>query len=872
MKKIHSVFEIGILEAGGGYRYVTPAGHASHAVYPDVPKARKAALEFGGYELIEDDTPADPTVTGTQHFDGFQIDTYSDGTYGYMTDGGKHREGYKSKDGAEKAAAELAAAGPKGPQVLKSEDKGGYTVNTFTDGTYGYMMPDGTFKNGYKSKDGAGRAGGKLAAKAARAQEDGQAELLEKQARELQGKLQLTYADAVDGMTSRIEVSLKRFAADDAEWQADVAAGKKDAKAYKAWRKDQALHNDRLKALKKALTQDLTAADKMAMAYVNRVPAGVYAEGMNFATYEIEHGAKVNTSFTLYNKNTVMELVANEPDLLPRAAFDKAKDAAWNSRHVTSAVTQAVLQGQTIPQLAASIAGIAAMDQRAAMKAARTAMTSAHSLGKLKGYERAAGMGIDVEKQWLAALDSRTRGSHRHLDGEVVKLDAEFSNGLKYPGDPDGPAPEVYNCRCTLVPVIGDVEYDEVERADKLGKMSYGEWKAEKLTKGRKLANSLDGQLKDVDNEIDALKELMKSSDKTYSGIWKDPVTLADWDMRRDAIGERLEYFEGRVAEAVDAGDDAALVKWRALIDDTEDFDRRGRAYKAHIDDMAALRLKRQSIHRQMVDSGPVEGSAFSDGRKANAWKFDSPAEADRHFRGVCGEVWREAGLAERKGIYGYTRASGALNRPLSGFRKPYSSLGTGWEKKFYVGPGEVWIDYEGKGAAIRDMTSLIEKSTYDRDAWVVRGCGYDAMESFFGESASKLGDMGTDELKSLIGTSNRIQSFVSTSTATDDSFSGGPVAMEIYCPAGSEMMYAEPFSAFSGATNYDDWDGEKKQDRFGRESEMILQRGGYYTVTDVYRENDGKMHVVMELHPEQGYDKFQQDPAEWTGSKSKCK
>lgn len=419
------------------------------------------------------------SVTKTQYFDGFRIDTYSDGTYGYVTDGGEHKEGYKSKDGAENAATELASAEPKGPQVLKSEDKGGYVVNTFTDGTYGYMMPDGTFKNGYKSKNGAGKAGKKLAAKA---HEDAQAELLEKQAQELQEKLQLAYADAIDGMTARIESSLKEFAADDAKWAADVAAGKKDAKAYKAWRKDQALHNDRLKALKKALTQDLTAADKMAMAYVNRVPAGVYAEGMNFATYEIEHGAKANTSFTLYNKNTVMELVANEPGLLPQAAFDKAKDMAWNSRHVTSAVTQAVLQGQTIPQLAASIAGIAAMDQRAAMKAARTAMTSAHSLGKLKGYERAAGMGIDVEKQWSAALDSRTRGSHRHLDGEVAKLDAEFSNGLKYPGDPDGPASEVYNCRCTLVPVIGDVEYDEVERADKLGGMSYEEWKNERKT------------------------------------------------------------------------------------------------------------------------------------------------------------------------------------------------------------------------------------------------------------------------------------------------------------------------------------------------------------------------------------------------------
>lgn len=806
------------------------------------------------------------SVTETRYLDGFQVDAYSDGTYGYMTDGGRHGEGYRSRGGAERAASSAAAAEPKGPRVLKSEDRGGHAVNTFADGTYGYMMPDGAFGNGYRSKAGADRAGRKLAA---RAQADAQAESLERQEQELRERLRLTYADAVDGMTARIEASLEEFAADDARWAADVAAGRRDAEAYRAWRRDQALHSDRLKALARALARDLTAADEMAMAYVNRVPAGVYAEGVNFATYEIEHGAKADTSFTLYDRNTVMELVANEPDLLPRAAFDKAKDSAWNSRHVTSAVTQAVLRGRTVPQLAASIAGIADMDRRAAMRAARTAITSAHSLGKLKGYERAAGMGIDVEKRWLAALDSRTRGSHRHLDGETVGLDAEFGNGLRYPGDPDGPASEVYNCRCTLAPVIGDVEYDEVERANRLGGMGYAEWKGEKLAEGRKLANALDGRLRDVDNEIDVLKGLMRGSDRTYTGIWEDPVTLSDWDARKGAVPGRLEYFERRAAEAADAGDGAASARWRALIDDTEDFDRRGREYRAHIDRMSALRLRRQSIHGQMADLGLAGDSAFGDGRKANAWRFGSPAEADRCLREVCGRVWREATPAEREGVHGYTADSGAWNRPLSGFRKPYGAPGTGWERKFYVGPGDVWIDYEGKGQAIRDMTSIIGKSTYDHDAWLVRGCGYDAMGSFFGTGASKLGGMGADGLKSLVGTSNRIQSFVSAGAAAGEGPGRKPVAVEIYCPAGSEMMYAEPFSAFSGA-GYGEWDGEREQRSFSREPEVILQRGGYYTATDVYRGGDGKMHVVLELHPEQGYDKFQQDPEEWTGPKGR--
>ena len=869
-KQIHSISEIPVKQVFDGWKYETPTGNLSIVSYATPEAAQNVASIYGGYELVEDTA----TVTKTQQFDGFSIDTYSDGTFGYMTDGGKHKEGYKSKDGAKKAAAKLAAKEPKGPQVLKSEDKGGYVINTFSDGTYGYLMPDGTYKNGYKSKDGAGKAGKKLVAKTAKAQAEAQAELLEKQAQALSQKLQQVYADAVASMTAKMEKELAKFEKDKAEWFEDVASGKKTAEQYQAWLKDQSLHNDHVKALKKSLSQDLAAADKMAMAYVNDMPAGVYAEGMNFATYEIEHGAKADLSFTLYDKNTVMELVANEPDLLPQVQLNEGKDFAWNKKHVASAVTQAVLQGQSIPQLATSIAGIAAMDQRAAMRSARTAMTSAHSLGKLKGYENAAKMGIDIQKRWLAALDHRTRSSHRHLDGETVKLDEKFSNGLKYPGDPDGAGSEVYNCRCTMVPVIGDVPYDEVKRASKLGDMTYEEWKNEKLTAGQKKVKSLDDQLKQIDDEIDSLKELMKQEDKTYSSIWKDDVTLADWESKKESIPKKIEYYQQQLDAAKEYQDPKLEQMWVNLIDMTNEFDAKGQAYKARIDKMAQLKLQRQSVHKQMVDLGLVEDSAFSEERKAAAHKFKTPKEADAFMRATSGRVWAAATDAQRDGIYGYTMSSGAWNRPLSGFQKPWSQSGSGWEKKFYEGAGNVWIDYEGKGSQIRSMTEIIEQSTYEEDVWLVRGCDYNAMDSFFRMSESKLRSLTTEQMREqLVGRSNRIGSFVSCGTAFGKGFSSKPVAMEIYCPAGSEMMYAEPFSHYSGASyNGKSWDGKKKQTSFGSEDETILQRGGYYTVTDAYKGSDGKMHVVMELHPEQGYDKFQQDPSEWTGSKKTYK
>lgn len=59
--------------------------------------------------------------------------------------------------------------------------------------------------------------------------------------------------------------------------------------------------------------------------------------------------------------------------------------------------------------------------------------------------------GCNIVKQWDSTLDGRTRHSHKVVDGEIREIDEKFSNGLLYPGDPDGMASEVVNCRCALL-------------------------------------------------------------------------------------------------------------------------------------------------------------------------------------------------------------------------------------------------------------------------------------------------------------------------------------------------------------------------------------------------------------------------------------
>jgi hypothetical protein len=231
--------------------------------------------------------------------------------------------------------------------------------------------------------------------------------------------------------------------------------------------------------------------------------------------------------------------------------------------------------------------------------------------------------------------------------------------------------------------------------------------------------------------------------------------------------------------------------------------------------------------------------------------------------------------MAEKEAIYDYTLMSGKFNRPLSGYQKPWKEFGSGFEAKFKKGDKKVWIDYEGKGDNIRKMTDLISRSTYDIDLWVQRGCNGHAMDSLLSLEDGAFDKMTQEELDKLVDSGGRNYSFMSTAVSKGRGF-GGNVIMNIYAPKGTQMMYAEPFSAFGGTTSgtgglhWDSeprFDGVSKQKTFGAEDEMIIQRGAYYKVKKIEKKN-GKIYVDAEVHPEMGYDTFQQDPDEWKGDK----
>lgn len=294
---------------------------------------------------------------------------------------------------------------------------------------------------------------------------------------EIKERVAREYSAALSQLKGKMKDFEEWYSKENEKWKKLVADGDKTQEDYDKWLKDQAATSRLWRERVDDMAADLTHAGEISAAIVNGTLPEIYAENYNWGTYEIEHGTTIETAYTLYDRDTVYQLIRNGDIPYPQASVDVPKDKRWNRQHLASAITQGILQGESIHDISKRLLTVATMSSASAVRAARTCVTAAENSGRIDSYKRAEGLGISIKKEWLATLDTRTRTSHRHLDGEKVEVGEKFSNGLSFPGDPEGAGSDIYNCRCTLVADLEDFPADNVNRASKLGKMSYDEWK-----------------------------------------------------------------------------------------------------------------------------------------------------------------------------------------------------------------------------------------------------------------------------------------------------------------------------------------------------------------------------------------------------------
>lgn len=315
----------------------------------------------------------------------------------------------------------------------------------------------------------------------------------DKEIEKIEKQIAKEYRQAHKEVSEKLKDYFSRFEKKDAKWQEWVKDGSKTEKEYIEWRKGQILVGERWKELRDTLAQDYANVSKIALSICKEHAPDVYALNHNYATFEVEKGSLLDTSYTLYSRESVERMYRDNPKLYHNYGKAVAKEIkagkqkAWDRKRIQSVLMQGLLQGESIPKLTKRLEIVTKGDHKAAVRNARTMMTGVQNAGRIDAYDRANKMGIPVKKQWLATVDGRTRHWHRQLDGAIVENDEPFENEfgkIMFPGDPEADGANVYNCRCTLLAAIKGFELDvtdpSVRPMPKLKDMTYDEWKADK--------------------------------------------------------------------------------------------------------------------------------------------------------------------------------------------------------------------------------------------------------------------------------------------------------------------------------------------------------------------------------------------------------
>lgn len=317
--------------------------------------------------------------------------------------------------------------------------------------------------------------------------------LTDKELAKLERRIAKLYREAGEELQATIDAYFDQFKKRDEEMKALVGTvqnGKEWTEAdYNQWRLNQIGRGERYQAMRDKVAQRATDANAVAVSYTNDATPGIYSLNRNYAAYTIER-VTGNIVFDLWDEQMVKRLMVEQPDLMPYYPKDRALkrgiDLAYGKKQITASVTSSILQGKSIKHMADDLQKrITTMSRDSAIRTARTAVTGAQNAGRMDSYAAAEKMGIKLKKEWLATLDARTRHSHAMLDGEQVAQDKKFSNGCRFPGDPQGPPWEIYNCRCTLIAAVEGVDTVSAQRrarnpvtgeTELIQNMPYQEW------------------------------------------------------------------------------------------------------------------------------------------------------------------------------------------------------------------------------------------------------------------------------------------------------------------------------------------------------------------------------------------------------------
>ncbi len=241
--------------------------------------------------------------------------------------------------------------------------------------------------------------------------------------------------------------------------------------------------NKELERIAQMLTQDYREVAKI----IKQSQQNAYIEKYLMSLYLYEMASQTSMDFDVPTQAIIQKAIEQPVDLIKLVpTLERHRNNVLKKIRIE--ITKGIVNGKGYTHIAKALRDDLGMTKAQAQRVARTEAGRAMSQAGLDSAKVAKDNGLSMHKRWLATKDTRTRHSHRHLDGQSLRLHEVFhSSGCTAQApklfEGDASAKENINCRCKLLYYIDEDELPTVMRTKEEGVipfMTYREWEKNK--------------------------------------------------------------------------------------------------------------------------------------------------------------------------------------------------------------------------------------------------------------------------------------------------------------------------------------------------------------------------------------------------------
>ncbi|MCG1085202.1 phage head morphogenesis protein [Staphylococcus epidermidis] len=241
--------------------------------------------------------------------------------------------------------------------------------------------------------------------------------------------------------------------------------------------------NKELNRIGQMLSQDYREVAKA----IKQSQQNIYIEKYMMSLFLYEIASQTSMNFDIPTTQTIQTAIEQPIEFIKLVpTLQKHRDDTL--KRIRMHITQGIMSGEGYSKIAKALRDDLGMAKAQSVRVARTETGRALSQAGLDSAMVAKDNGLDMKKRWYATKDTRTRDTHRHLDGTSVDIEDNFrSSGCV------GPAPKLFvgvasakeniNCRCKLLYYIDEDELPTTMRTKEDGVIpftNYREWEKNK--------------------------------------------------------------------------------------------------------------------------------------------------------------------------------------------------------------------------------------------------------------------------------------------------------------------------------------------------------------------------------------------------------